>query len=102
MDISSQSEDHLDFPIESEIVYLKLNSHGYRDSSIQWRKVSEFLVEMKLFRNYQEHAQTCLRTKHVHLTCKYELANVDSGRHNNLTCVGVKERRCVFAEVCFL
>jgi hypothetical protein len=67
-----------------------------------WRRLSECLLEMKLFKNYQEHAQVCLRAKHTHVNCKAELGRAHS-RHIGLTLVGGAaeggRQGCVFAKV---
>ena len=96
---ASQTDIDIDLMEPDNVVISSYAS--FRSSSVFWRKLSDCLIEMKLYKNYNMHTQTCLRAKHTHASCKTDLACQHS-THDNLTvieCEINKKKRCIFAEV---
>ena len=71
------------------IAHLHLTTDGL------YTKVIDIIVEIKSFKNYQEHSQICLRGKHSHLTCKTSLIEINT-KHNDVTNLS---GHCLFSKI---
>ncbi len=87
-------QDNQDDSINDDL--LSTDNINKEETGLWWQKLGECLIEIKQFKNYQDHIHTCLRAKHTHVNCKIELARPHS-RHMSLTVIA--ESGCVFAKV---
>ena len=74
------------------------NRHYSQKIDLYWKKLSDVLVEIKLYKNNHQHVQTCLRSKHTSHSCKANINEIGS-KHNDISLLSDKECSCLFAQL---